>query len=288
MKFLFVGNRSYVFEKMLDLKCDIVAIFAVKDSYLEKKLQKLNIDYKRIESKTHLINNIEAIDFDCLVSNGCPYILPVSDMKKSHQLFVNIHPSLLPDLKGKNPINGAVLFDRRHGVTCHHMDDGIDTGKVIEQIEIPITEDTELGLLYQISFMAEGEVFKNAFDTSFKSNNLINENVDAIYYSRSKEDMIITKKDTLNQAIRKIRAFGIPSLGTKFFKKDKEYIIIGVKIISNNSIKNIYKNAENGSVLFSYDNKVLVIINNKYVQFEMVDSSGIQPRESFFGFSLKS
>jgi methionyl-tRNA formyltransferase len=106
-------------------------------------------------------------------------------MKKSHQIFINIHPSLLPDLKGKHPINGAILFDRKHGVTCHHMDDGIDTGSVIANIEIPITDDLDLGLLYQLSFIAEGEVFEKAHSLKFEANELRCTTVtDPIYYTR--------------------------------------------------------------------------------------------------------
>jgi len=124
---------------MLQMNCDLVKVFAVKGSYLEKDLQKIGYNYKSIISKEQLIDDINILDFDCLLSNGYPYILLVSMMKKYNQIFINIHPSLLLDLKGKHPINGAILFDRKHGVTCHHMDDGIDTGSFIANIEIPIT-----------------------------------------------------------------------------------------------------------------------------------------------------
>ena len=125
MKYIFVGNRANVFKKMLQMNCDLVKVFAVKGSYLEKDLQEIGYNYKSIVSKEQLIDDINMLDFDCLVSNGYPYILPVSMMKKYNQIFINIHPSLLPNLKGKHLINGAIFFDRKHSVTCHHMDDGI-------------------------------------------------------------------------------------------------------------------------------------------------------------------
>ena len=168
MKFIFIGNRINVLKKMIELKCEIVEIFAVKESFLERELKILNIPYKRIENKVNLVEAIINTEFDCLVSNGCPYILPVSKIKKINQKFINIHPSLLPDLKGKHPINGALLFERRHGVTCHHMDDGIDTGDIISNIEIPLDSQIELQLLYQLSFKAEAEVFYKAFMSDFK------------------------------------------------------------------------------------------------------------------------
>jgi methionyl-tRNA formyltransferase len=68
------------------------------------------LSYIVVNSKNQLIDFINEIKFDILISNGCPYILTVSKMKKEKQIFVNVHPSLLPDLKGINPINDAIFL----------------------------------------------------------------------------------------------------------------------------------------------------------------------------------
>ena len=91
MKYIFVGNRANVLKKMIDLKCEIVQVFSVENSYLEKELEALNIPSKTIKSKKELVEDIINTEFDCLVSNGCPYILPISKIKKKDQLFINIH-----------------------------------------------------------------------------------------------------------------------------------------------------------------------------------------------------
>ena len=135
-RYVFVGNRFPVLKKMMDLNCTIVKIIAVKNSMLSEKLDENNIKYDLLESKVSLISYLKEADYDILISNGCPYILPISELEDGHKKFINIHPSLLPDLRGKHPINGAILFNHKHGVTCHYMDDGIDTGKIIVQIEI--------------------------------------------------------------------------------------------------------------------------------------------------------
>lgn len=54
-----------------------------------------------------------------------------------------------------------LLFDRSCGATCHIMDDNIDTGDIISRVKIPTTPDIEAGILYQLCFKAEVEVFKN-------------------------------------------------------------------------------------------------------------------------------
>ena len=75
----------------------------------------------------------------------------------------------MPDLRGKSPINGAILYERKAGVTCHYMNDNIDDGDIISQIPIDYSEDLDAGLLYQLSFSAEGDVFEMAYKNSFKT-----------------------------------------------------------------------------------------------------------------------
>jgi methionyl-tRNA formyltransferase len=284
MKFIFIGNRSNVFKKMLQISCDLVKIFAVKDSYLENDLKEIGYDYQSIVSKEKLIEDIKKLDFDCLVSNGCPYILPVSKMKKNHQIFINIHPSLLPDLKGKHPINGAILFDRKHGVTCHHMDDGIDTGSIIANIEIPITSDIDLGLLYQLSFIAEGEVFKKAYDNGFEENKIRYTANNLIYYTRKSKDLEITPQDNIDDILKKIRAFGIPSLCARFYKGEKEYKILSAKIIDNPVLDILFCSKKDDEILCCYDSIVLVKLFGKYIQFKMLDLLDIKVGRRFFNF----
>ncbi len=58
---------------------------------------------------------------------------------------INTHVSLLPHLRGNDPIPGALLAGlSQTGVTIHFIDEGIDTGDIILQREIPIlSTDTE-------------------------------------------------------------------------------------------------------------------------------------------------
>ncbi|ALX49052.1 phosphoribosylglycinamide formyltransferase [Lentibacillus amyloliquefaciens] len=56
--------------------------------------------------------------------------------------IVNIHPSLLPDFPGLDAIGQAYEAGAdTTGVTVHYIDDGIDTGPIIEQQEVPVYPD---------------------------------------------------------------------------------------------------------------------------------------------------
>jgi len=61
---------------------------------------------------------------------------------------LNVHPSLLPRWRGASPIPAAILAgEDRTGISIILMDVGMDSGPLLAQTEIPITdEDTTLSL----------------------------------------------------------------------------------------------------------------------------------------------
>lgn len=62
---------------------------------------------------------------------------------------VNVHASLLPKYRGAAPIQWAVIQGERvTGVTTMRMDEGIDTGDMIDTIEVPLAEDETGGSLF--------------------------------------------------------------------------------------------------------------------------------------------
>jgi methionyl-tRNA formyltransferase len=62
---------------------------------------------------------------------------------------LNIHASLLPRWRGAAPIQRALLAgDRESGVSIMKMDAGLDTGPVLAQRRVPITQDEDAGTLH--------------------------------------------------------------------------------------------------------------------------------------------
>ena len=61
---------------------------------------------------------------------------------------LNIHPSLLPRYRGATPIQSAILAgDELTGVTIILMDAGLDSGPILSQTSLPITDDDSAGSL---------------------------------------------------------------------------------------------------------------------------------------------
>lgn len=55
---------------------------------------------------------------------------------------VNLHAALLPNYRGANPIQWAILNEEREtGVTMHHMTESFDAGDIIDRQRIPLFPD---------------------------------------------------------------------------------------------------------------------------------------------------
>ena len=133
LSIFYAGNRSGVLHQILKEGHTVVKVASMPDSWLEKEMRQCpSIDHFVATSKNSLVDHIENTDFDVFVSAGCYYILTITKLKskKRESIFVNIHPSFLPDLAGRDPIPAAILFRRDSGVTCHHMTDEIDKGPI--------------------------------------------------------------------------------------------------------------------------------------------------------------
>jgi len=85
---------------------------------------------------------------DVIVVAAYGLILPRPVLELPRDGAINIHASLLPRWRGATPIERAILAGDRHtGVSIMQMDDGLDTGPVLMQEEIPILEDDTMGTL---------------------------------------------------------------------------------------------------------------------------------------------
>ncbi|MCB2295337.1 hypothetical protein LGK95_17785 [Clostridium algoriphilum] len=276
-RILFIGNRINVLKKIIDLKMNITKILCVKNSYLEKYLNENNIEYELITDKQMLLDKIKISDFDILISNGCPYIIPVSELKKEHQTFINIHPSLLPDLKGKHPINGALLFNRKAGATCHTMDNAIDAGNIIAQIPIGINEDMDLELLYKTSFLAEADVFEIAYNRDFIEDsaisNLSNLNTEYLYYSRNDSDLIINFNSDNDSIVRKIKAFGIEGQGAYFIFENNKFKVYDIHLITNEYLINKYGKCNDKEIVLVYGKNIIIKNNKELLKLKFIDGN---------------
>lgn len=79
-------------------------------------------------------NRIAALAPDVIVAACFPWRVPQAIRDIPRFGCLNVHPSLLPDGRGPEPVFWAFHRGlRRTGVTIHRMDDGLDTGPILAQ-----------------------------------------------------------------------------------------------------------------------------------------------------------
>ena len=76
---------------------------------------------------------------------------------------INCHAGKLPFYRGRNILNWALINDEREfGVTVHHIDEGVDTGDIILQETLPITDEDDYGTLLERAYPTCAELVRRA------------------------------------------------------------------------------------------------------------------------------
>lgn len=278
---VFIGNRVNVFKELVQIDNFILKqIFVLKDSFLHKYLlnESGKYSFRIFEENKHCKNEIlfflQNEDYDILVSNGCPFILPVSKLKqfKPNSLFINTHPTYLPHLKGKTPLNGVFYLGYDFiGATTHFMDDGIDTGEIINQEKVTLTSDIDQGLVYFISFHLEGKVFKNAMQQLISCDfvfEAIKQTEEGSYFNRESVSFAIDFSfDKMEDIVRKVKSVGIIQQGICCTLSNKKFHFINAESIINEYLLSIFNTSSVGEIVLQYSNKVLVKCQDGVVAF---------------------
>ena len=87
---------------------------------------------------------LKKANLDLLVVAAYGMILRKKALQAPKRGCVNVHASLLPDYRGASPIQQAILDGRTEtGVTIMKMDEGLDTGPILDRKKVPIAPDDD-------------------------------------------------------------------------------------------------------------------------------------------------
>jgi len=85
---------------------------------------------------------IEAAKLDAVVIIAYGQIIPQKLIDLARLGWINVHASLLPNYRGAAPIQWAIVNgEPRTGVTTMRIDAGLDTGPMLERVELDIGSD---------------------------------------------------------------------------------------------------------------------------------------------------
>lgn len=113
-----------------------VTMSPVKALALEQGIEVLQPEKVRT---AEAIEQFRSFNADVAVVVAFGRILPKDYLMAFPHGAINVHFSLLPKYRGAAPVNWAIVNgEAKTGVTTMQMDEGLDTGNILEQVETPI------------------------------------------------------------------------------------------------------------------------------------------------------
>lgn len=120
------------------------------------------------------IKDPEAIDYikayapDIIVTAAYGQILPVELLELPKDRAINVHASLLPKHRGGAPIHRSIIDgDDKSGITIMYMEEGLDSGDVISQMETPISATDTTGDLHDRLQLIGAELIVSTLQSIF-------------------------------------------------------------------------------------------------------------------------
>ena len=264
MRILFIGCVSFsekALLKLLELNAKIVGIITKDNSsfnsdfidlsYISKKQ---SIPFKHVNDINHP-NNVKWIaelNPDILFCFGWSSLIKSNLLKLTNLGVVGFHPAMLPMNKGRHPlIWSKILGLTKSGSTFFFMDEGADTGDILDQVEFDISFEDDINDIYNKMTnvaLKQIEIFlPNLIKNSFSRKKQLEQG--NTWRKRNKFDGLIDFRMNSESIINLVRGLTKPFPGAHCVKDGVEYKIWKCELGSNHNI-----NLEPGKVLSINDN----------------------------------
>ncbi|MDD9148065.1 methionyl-tRNA formyltransferase [Sporolactobacillus sp. CQH2019] len=238
MRILFFGDGPWAqksLEYLINLSgvtiCGVVLRYDNPDFLLKKIAEKnsISVYIEKNVNCNNFLNFCKNLAFDLGVSMSFNQIIKSKLREIPQNGFINCHAGKLPNYRGRNIINWALINDEKEiGVTAHYIDDSIDTGAIITQSSITISEsDNYRTLLFKATDKC-AEVLIRAVQ-KIKDGNVAakkQSHINGSYFSYRREgDELIDWNWSSRRIHNFIRALVAPAPGAQTFLRQKKIYI---------------------------------------------------------------
>lgn len=165
MRVVFMGTPDFAvgtLEALLEVGHEVVAVVTqpdkpkgrgktlmptpVKEAALARMIPVLQPKKVR---EPEFVETLRKIGPDVIVVAAFGQIISKEILEMPRYGCINVHASLLPAYRGAAPIQWAVINgDKESGVTIMRMNEGLDTGDMIDKVVVPLDENETGGSLF--------------------------------------------------------------------------------------------------------------------------------------------
>ena len=177
----------------------------------------------------NVIQAIREYELDWLFIIGWSQIAAESILNAPKRGVLGMHPTLLPTGRGRAAIPWAILkgLDKT-GVTLFKLDAGVDTGPIVDQVEILLTASTNASELYDLVNEAHIALMKKAVPALMTDKLILREQDHSLateWPGRKPEDGEINLNGSVYDAERLVRAVTRPYPGAFATVDGKRFVI---------------------------------------------------------------
>lgn len=167
IRVVFMGTPEFALPSLrmlyADEEVDIVAVVTKPDREsgrgLERQPPPVKVIAENLDLPVYQPDSINNSDFISVLEELKPHFLTVVayDEKLGEEILalpeiapINLHPSLLPDLRGACPINWALIYGyEKTGITTIEMNENLDAGAILHQEVVDIKNEDNAGTLHE-------------------------------------------------------------------------------------------------------------------------------------------
>ncbi|SFC76898.1 methionyl-tRNA formyltransferase [Bacillus sp. UNCCL81] len=164
-KIVFMGTPDFsvpVLRRLIDEGYDVVGVVTQPDRPVGRK-RVLTPPPVKVEALKHNIpvlqpekirlpeetEKVLALKPDLIVTAAFGQILPTDILEAPKFGCINVHASLLPELRGGAPIHYSIIQGKSEtGVTIMYMVEKLDAGDMLAKVVVPIEEKDHVGTLH--------------------------------------------------------------------------------------------------------------------------------------------
>lgn len=226
------GELGYNCMKQIRAKFDTPFVFTDRSSkriisYCQQHKIPIFIGNPRVQNKMQFLDNFS---IDILFSINYLFLIDQEMISKPKIAALNIHGSLLPKYRGRTPHVWSIINgEKKTGITVHHIDLGCDTGDIIYQESIHITDQNTGGDLlaaYKKRYPAIVLDLLHQVKTGSLPQAIKQDETKASYFEkRTPEDGQIDWNLPIDQIVNWVRALSHPYPGAFTFYKNRKIVI---------------------------------------------------------------
>lgn len=238
LNILFYGDGPWAhrsLEKIIESKefniKGVVLRYETQDPILRKIAEENDIKVyvnKNVNSE-EFIDFSKSLNLDLSVSMSFNQIIKEKLRKTNKIGFINCHAGKLPYYRGRNILNWVLINNEKEfGITTHFIDDGIDTGDIINQAVIPIEKKDDYSTLLEKAIKKSPELLYDALVKIKSGNyNLVKQNhISGSYFSNRRiGDEYIDWSWSSKRVYNFVRAITDPAPGAQTFLNNKKVYI---------------------------------------------------------------